>query len=604
MAEKSGDVHVPAENLTQKKEAERIREKMQVHKEKRILVDKFRSAKGLVDPDDEVEDAADWYNRMQQKDAERASRKRHSTKIEEGEAEEDEEDRSRKRRRDASAYTSKDLKGLAIGHKVDIIEEGHQVIMTLRDKDVLNEDEDVLENVNLLDNEKAAKNIENKKNKTNYRPYDDEEFDEFGSLKHSSLLSKYDEEIEGPKKDVFRIGETISSAEAVRRQLEENEAQGKVSLALPEFKIASEYYTADEMLKFKKPKRRGATRKRNLREPTKEEPPAPLPTITSSRSSSSRKSTSDHSSRSSSRRTSSRGHKHEEAEEQAPKVHVKLDQLESTLEEVDDELDLDLIAPDEDLIGVRIEEDEAEKELSLALNKTRKLKLLQEKKKEEGGDEFDVARIVQETGGSVKEEDEDEELSASVWDADSIGNTLVLNTTAEFCRNLGDLSNRRGQTAGQSRMKIEDDDEEDEDDDELGERMLTALDVDERVTAGLHKSAIIPDDEMDDLDDDKGFRNNWNEVDIKMEEDEDDDDDEAGGSYSRRRNASATPDNGELLESKPILEEEPDVSVGVAGALKLAMNKGYLDKDTKKPMGTNRSSSLISAQAYAIEEKF
>lgn len=511
-----------------------------------------------------------------------------------------------------AAYTSKDLKGLAIGHKVDSIKEGHQVILTLRDKGVLDEDEDVLENVNLLDNEKAAKNIENKKNKVNYRPYDDEEFDEFGSLKQSSLLSKYDEEIEGPKKDIFRIGETLSNAEIVRQRLEENEALGKVSLALPELKIASEYYTADEMLKFKKPKRKGTLRKRNLKEP-KEEPLVPVISATSN--SSSRRSTSDHASRS--RRTTGREHKHSSNEaDETKKVHVKLAELESGLEEeVEDELDLDLIAPDEELIGVRIEEDEAEKELSMALNKTRKLKLMQKKE-----DDFDIARIVQETGGTVKVEDEDEEELSAASALDG-GSTLVLNTTAEFCRNLGDLPKDlySRELAQSSKMKIDESDDDDDaphhrhqDGDFDGSRHRRTserMDLDEAdgLKGDLWDGEGEDDENLDEDGEKVPVRNNWNEVDIKMEEDDDDDDDDDGGgvgsSYSRRK-ATKSPDDEEPLESKPILEEEPDVSVGVAGALKLAMNKGYLDKDTKKPMGTNRSTSLISAQSYAIEEKF
>lgn len=59
----------------------------------------------------------------------------------------------------------------------------------------------------------------------------------------------------------------------------------------------------------------------------------------------------------------------------------------------------------------------------------------------------------------------------------------------------------------------------------------------------------------------------------------------------------------EGVEALPILEEEPDVSVGVAGALQLAMKKGYLDKDEKKLVSAGRG-SLLQAQSYTIEEKF
>lgn len=45
---------------------------------------------------------------------------------------------------------------------------------------VLEEEDDVLENVNIVDNERYAKNVENKKKKPDYRPYEEPEFDEFG----------------------------------------------------------------------------------------------------------------------------------------------------------------------------------------------------------------------------------------------------------------------------------------------------------------------------------------------------------------------------------------------------------------------------------------
>ncbi|GIY89967.1 hypothetical protein CEXT_4871 [Caerostris extrusa] len=104
------------------------------------------------------------------------------------------------------AYTSDNLKGLTVAHDIGSIQEGHQVILTLKDKGVLEEEEDVLENVNIVDSEKYAKNVENKKKKPDYKPYDEPEYDEFGILKKKNLLSKYDEEIEGEQKKTFKLG--------------------------------------------------------------------------------------------------------------------------------------------------------------------------------------------------------------------------------------------------------------------------------------------------------------------------------------------------------------------------------------------------------------
>lgn len=48
---------------------------------------------------------------------------------------------------------------------------------------MLDEDnEDVLINVNIIDDEKAEKNVENKKKKPDYKPYDEPQFDEYGMV--------------------------------------------------------------------------------------------------------------------------------------------------------------------------------------------------------------------------------------------------------------------------------------------------------------------------------------------------------------------------------------------------------------------------------------
>ena len=54
--------------------------------------------------------------------------------------------------------------------------------MTFCSVGVLDENDDVLLNVNIVDDEKAAKNVELKKGKPGYNPYDEEEVDEFGNV--------------------------------------------------------------------------------------------------------------------------------------------------------------------------------------------------------------------------------------------------------------------------------------------------------------------------------------------------------------------------------------------------------------------------------------
>jgi U4/U6.U5 tri-snRNP-associated protein 1 len=55
-------------------------------------------------------------------------------------------------------------------------------------------------------------------------------------------------------------------------------------------------------------------------------------------------------------------------------------------------------------------------------------------------------------------------------------------------------------------------------------------------------------------------------------------------------------------EDVAILDEEPDVASGVANALKLAMSKGYLEKDDDNRPSNARFAHL-QAQHYSIEDK-
>ena len=62
--------------------------------------------------------------------------------------------------------------------------------------------EDELQNVEIAEVERAKKNQELKIKRRDYTGYDDEEFEEGKAGMKRSLLSKYDEFLEGPKETV------------------------------------------------------------------------------------------------------------------------------------------------------------------------------------------------------------------------------------------------------------------------------------------------------------------------------------------------------------------------------------------------------------------
>jgi U4/U6.U5 tri-snRNP-associated protein 1 len=198
--------------------------------------------------------------------------------------------------------------------------------------------------------------------------------------------------------------------------------------------------------------------------------------------------------------------------------------------EDDDDDEPDIIMAEEDLSAVVIEPDEAELELQMALSKARKLK-----QKDGGSDK--VSEVVK---MKLKRELSDESAS-------KVGG-IMMNSTAEFCRALGDIP-----TYGQAGNR-------DEEADEL-------MDLERELM-----------EERQRLEEEKEKRSAWNEVDM-------DEGPEIRGN-----------------EDAPILDEEPDIGTGIGGALQLAMKKGYLEKEQKKLSSAPRHSNLEAAN-YTIEDK-
>lgn len=123
---------------------------------------------------------------------------------------------------------------------------------------MLAEDDDVLVNVNMLDDDRYKKNNLIKAKKPGYDAYDDSNFDEYGMSK-SKVLEKYDEEIDGEKRDSFRIGLVDVKAEKERKSeiIKHRLANKRLeSLELADPRVASEYYNEEELTKFKKPKKK------------------------------------------------------------------------------------------------------------------------------------------------------------------------------------------------------------------------------------------------------------------------------------------------------------------------------------------------------------
>lgn len=79
-------------------------------------------------------------------------------------------------------------------------------------------------------------------------------------FKHKGVLSKYDEEIEGEKKKSFKldaVGMADGSRERELQSIRDSLQTRAHSLDLPSLRLASEYYTPEEMVGWVRPPRWG-----------------------------------------------------------------------------------------------------------------------------------------------------------------------------------------------------------------------------------------------------------------------------------------------------------------------------------------------------------
>jgi U4/U6.U5 tri-snRNP-associated protein 1 len=155
----------------------------------------------------------------------------------------------------AIQYTSKDLAGVRVAHEASAFEDGDEQILTLKDSNVIGDDEegDELENVNMRDHEKLQEKLDLKKKKPVYDPH---AIDESGER---SILAQYDEEISGKKTKRFTLDEYGSGAAAAADDFggaPQPRKLQKIDLDLFNDKKASSDYLGISEIKVKKPKKK------------------------------------------------------------------------------------------------------------------------------------------------------------------------------------------------------------------------------------------------------------------------------------------------------------------------------------------------------------
>ncbi|XP_029655671.1 U4/U6.U5 tri-snRNP-associated protein 1-like [Octopus sinensis] len=416
---KPEDVHVPAVNLGEMKRTNKIREKMELQREKRKIYDKFNKIKTLGDGEDGDDDVKKWIAKSRKMEHDREMAEKTAKMLDQmdedfgiGSLMEEEFNKDKNKKKN---YSSKDLKGFKVEHNLDSFKEGSTVILTLKDNQVLTEEQDVLVNPRLHEDEVAIKNNEVKKKKPEYTPYDDEEFTDDFQPRKEAMLSKYDEEIYGKKITSFELGsggKYVPSAERdlerIRKELKQ-QSQSLVQLST----LAREYYTNEEVesAKFNKVKKV----KRKIRKKTLK----PDDLLNMSGEVGDARNGNDLGNRKMKVKTENPS---EDAKESvSPRVEVE-------------DMDVDQQQPEETTIlghddsdiynSHVVDEDDAMNELYSTLDKVRKLKQRRERAVPD-----EIAKTLHHT----------QSLGSNAFDADMKKSDIILNATSEFCRALGDI---------------------------------------------------------------------------------------------------------------------------------------------------------------------
>lgn len=280
---------VAVENMRQKREDEKkaqdlkdIEARLQKTRTKRLLNEKLKgdTLGEVKDGEEEVFSAADWVKRSRKKqtqvEEERLLAAQRARILEEQEMEmamaggSNDDANSMKKKK--SKYGADNLAGLKVTHGAGAFESGDSVILTLKDQAILDEDEhgrvtglaehdDELENVHMKEAERREELQKEavRAKRGPYQAYDDEEFEgDVGPGAKRKVLSHYDEvKQEGAKLTLGQGGAaTDGSSNAAGGAEGQGGEEKKVLESLKvEIKDASEYYTTEEMAKFKKPKK-------------------------------------------------------------------------------------------------------------------------------------------------------------------------------------------------------------------------------------------------------------------------------------------------------------------------------------------------------------
>ncbi|CAH8838288.1 unnamed protein product [Trichobilharzia szidati] len=561
-------VHAPAKDLRKLKESDAIKEKLNVLKEKRALYDKLGQEKLSV-PTEKESDVQTWVEKMREKERiqKQASERAKILSEIDDQLGVSEFVESKLATKDKN-YKPGDLAGLRVEHSADRFVDGQSIILTIKDSGVLDDTEDVLVNVNLVDDEKAELNRENLRKTAGLAGIEDQEDEEvLLGLRAKTVLSKYDSEINGVKKDQFVIssnGSYNTESERLLKQLQAELKEGRQSLPDTELRIASEYYSTEEMAtKFKKRKRRVKTIRQTLTaDELVNELPEQLPS-------------SDLGSR------SARKEDHGRDVSSANIVHPPEDLAAITENLVDIKADYE---EDWSAVSHIDEPDELRSELEKTIGRVIQSKSAVAVKPEEITSQL----LAKNTAAPLP--DSLSKPSAAVTASSSKKTPIVFDSTAEFYKSIGigfqEIMKKNAQYNQflLNQYKLQTGEANDDNDDATP--TPTRLPYKEEVEEDYQK--------MDYDSDDGGVKsessNRWHTV---------GDDLPNSSTRSHSKSTVKTPGSANIMKPENpdiqgVLDDEPRLDVGVFSALKLAEKKGYIEKEKEKRTGAGTMVNLMA----------
>ncbi|XP_057497500.1 SART-1 family protein DOT2-like isoform X1 [Actinidia eriantha] len=232
--------------------------------EQRISKMKEQRLQNKSEGDSEV---LSWVNRSRKLEEKKISEKEKAMQLSRVFEEQDNINQGEMDDEAAGQHTAQDLAGVKVLHGLDKVIEGGAVVLTLKDQSILadggiNEEVDMLENVEIGEQKQRDEAYRAAKKKTGI--YDDKFNDELSSEK--KILPQYEDPVkdEGVTLDASGrfTGDAEKKLEELRRRIQGVSTTNYFEDLNSSEKITSDYYTHEEMLQFKRPKKRKSLRKK------------------------------------------------------------------------------------------------------------------------------------------------------------------------------------------------------------------------------------------------------------------------------------------------------------------------------------------------------